>query len=152
MKTEIERIKSIRLYLLDLIKDLSPAQLNEIPTGFNNNIIWNVGHLLVSQQRLCYMRAGVKPVIDEQYLKDYMPTTKPGNPLPEDEINKIKELFLSVLDKLDEDYTQDLFSNYGAFTSPYGIELNNIDAAIDFLLFHEGLHMGYIMGMKRVLS
>jgi len=50
MKKEIERLKKTRIFLLDLIKDLTTEQLNEIPKGFNNNIIWNLGHLIASQQ------------------------------------------------------------------------------------------------------
>jgi hypothetical protein len=29
-------------------------QLNTIPEGFNNNLIWNIGHIIVSQQLLVY--------------------------------------------------------------------------------------------------
>jgi hypothetical protein len=152
MKREIERLKKTRTYLLDLIKDLSVEQLNEIPLGFNNNVIWNLGHLIVSQQGLCYLRAGLKPVVDEQYFTDYKPQTKPNFPIQEDEINRIKTLFLSILDKLETDYDQNSFSNYGTFTTPYGVEITNIDDAINFMLFHEGLHTGYIMAMKRLLK
>jgi hypothetical protein len=152
MKREIERLKKTRTYLLDLIKDLSVEQLNEIPLGFNNNIIWNLGHLIVSQQGLCYLRAGLKPVVDEQYFIDYKPQTKPNNFIQEDEINKIKTLFLSIIDKLETDYDQSSFSNFGTFTTPYSVEITDIDEAIDFMLFHEGLHTGYIMAMKRLLK
>ncbi|WP_020603707.1 DinB family protein [Spirosoma spitsbergense] len=152
MNREIERLKNTRTYLLDLIKDLSAEQLNEIPLGFNNNIIWNLGHLIVSQQGLCYLRAGLKPIVDEQYFTDYKPQTKPNSPIQADEINTIKTLFLSVLDKLETDYNQSAFSNYGTFTTPYGVEITNIDEAINFILFHEGLHTGYIMAMKRLLK
>jgi hypothetical protein len=152
MKIEIERLKKTRTYLVDLIKDLSAEQLNEIPLGFNNNVIWNLGHLIVSLQALCYLRAGLKPVVDEQYFTDYKPQTRPTNFIQEDEINKIKTLFLSVVDKLETDYNESSFSNYGTFTTPYGVEITNIDEAIDFILFHEGLHTGYIMAMKRLLK
>jgi hypothetical protein len=152
MKIEIERLKKTRTYLVDLIKDLSAEQLNEIPLGFNNNVIWNLGHLIVSLQALCYLRAGLKPVVDEQYFTDYKPQTRPTNFIQEDEINKIKTLFLSVVDKLETDYNESSFSNYGTFTTPYGVEITNIDEAIDFMLFHEGLHTGYIMAMKRLLK
>jgi hypothetical protein len=152
MKREIERLKKTRLYLLDLINDLNTEQLNEIPYGFNNNIIWNLGHLIVSQQGLCYLRAGLKPVVGNEYFANFKPQTKPNNIIQTKEIDEIKTLFLSVVDKLEADYDESLFSNYGAFTTPYGVEITNIDDAIIFTLFHEGLHTGYIMAMKRLLK
>lgn len=149
MKKEIERLKKTRIFLFDLIKDLSIEQLNKIPEGFNNNIIWNIGHLLASQQGLCYVRAGIKPAVDDQLLSGFRAQTKPEAFITAEEIETIKNLSLSAFDQLEEDYNNNLFSGYTAFTTRYDIAITNIDEAIDFLLFHEGLHMGYIMAMKK---
>jgi hypothetical protein len=152
MKKEIERLKKIRIFLLDLIKDLTTEQLNEIPKGFNNNIIWNIGHLVASQQGLCYMRANIKPAIDEQLFSGFKAQTKPDAFITAEEITQIKTISISAFDQLEEDYNKNLFSNYTAFTTRYDISITTIDDAIDFLLFHEGLHMGYIMAMKKSLT
>ncbi|WP_018342850.1 DinB family protein [Cytophaga aurantiaca] len=149
MKKEIERLKKTRIFLFDLIKDLSVEQLNKIPNGFNNNIIWNIGHLLASQQGLCYVRAGIQTAVDEQLLSGFRAQTKPEAFITAEEIETIKNKSLSALDQLEEDYNKNLFSNYTPFTTRYDIAITNIDEAIDFLLFHEGLHMGYIMAMKK---
>jgi hypothetical protein len=149
MKNEIERLKKTRMFLLGIINDLTAEQLNKIPTGFNNNIIWNLGHLIVSQQGLCYTRSGQKSIVDEQLILSYKAQTKPTDFISEEEIARIKTLAVSVLDRLDEDYTENLFSNYEAFNTRYDVAITNIDEAINFLLFHEGLHMGYIMAMKK---
>lgn len=149
MNKKIEQLKKIRLFLLDLIKGLSVEQLNEIPTGFNNNIIWNLGHLVASQQGLCYMRSGIKPAVDENLLAGYRAQTKPDAFITEEEITQIKHLCVSALDQLEDDYNASIFSDYTPFTTRYDIAITTIDEAIDFLLFHEGLHMGYIMAMKK---
>jgi hypothetical protein len=47
------------------------------------------------------------------------------------------------------------FSNiadYNAWTTPCGVALHSIDKALQFLLFHEGMHCGYIMTLKRALA
>ncbi|MFH6943512.1 DinB family protein [Flavobacterium aquidurense] len=152
MQTEIEKLRKTRLYVLDLIKDLSIKQLNEIPDGFNNNIIWNIGHLIAVQQGLCYVLGGVKPVLNEKYLTNYNSGSKPEFFIDNDEVEKIIELFITVLDKLETDYNENIFTNYSTFTTPYGIELKNIDDALIFTLFHEGLHTGYILAMKHLLK
>lgn len=149
MKKEIDRLKKTRIFLLDLVKDLSVEQLNTIPKGFNNNIIWNLGHLIASQQGLCYTRAGIKPVVEEHFINTYKAQTKPNGFVSEEEIQNIKELAISTLDRLEEDYNKKIFFGYTSFTTRYDISIHTIDDAIDFLLFHEGLHMGYIMAMKK---
>ncbi|MGH2624736.1 MAG: DinB family protein, partial [Sphingobacterium sp.] len=57
-------IKRTRIKLFELIEDLNAEQLNQIPDGFTNNIIWNVGHMISSQQGLCYLKAGLRPCVD----------------------------------------------------------------------------------------
>lgn len=152
MKTQIDNIKKIRIFLLELVKDLSIDQVNETPSGFNNNIAWNLAHLIAAQQGLCYLRAGIKPVVDEKLITEYKSGTKPGEPINENELSSIKEQMLSSIDQLKIDYENNSFENYTSWTTRYGVELASIDDAIRFLLFHEGLHQGYIMAMKRVVK
>ena len=40
------------------LKQYSLAQLNKIPEGFNNNIIWNIAHTVVTHQLLLYKMTG----------------------------------------------------------------------------------------------
>ncbi|MCB0460976.1 MAG: DinB family protein, partial [Flavobacteriaceae bacterium] len=54
MEKQVEILKANRKGILSLIEGLSIMQLNKIPQGFKNNIAWNVAHLLVTQQLLCY--------------------------------------------------------------------------------------------------
>lgn len=152
MKKEIEWMEKTRSYLLDLIKDLTTEQLNKIPAGFNNNIIWNLGHLIASQQGLCYTRSGLSGTVDETFFASFRTQTKPERFITDEEVTRMKELFLSTLIRLKEDYSQNTFTSYTAFTTRYGVELTNIDHAIDFLVFHEGLHTGYIMALKRLIK
>ena len=35
-----------------ILDSLSIDQINQIPTGFNNNILWNCAHILAVQQML----------------------------------------------------------------------------------------------------
>ena len=68
MTKQIEIIKKTRVSLLELVKDLSTEQLNKIPDGFNNNIIWNLAHMIAAQQGVCYVRAGLAPVVGEKLV------------------------------------------------------------------------------------
>jgi hypothetical protein len=152
MKNKIETIKKTRLFLLTIISELNTDQLNKIPEGFNNNIIWNLGHLVAAQQGICYMRSAVKLSVEEKFFSEFKPGTKPERVYDSVEIESIKKLLIETLDKLESDYSDNLFKNYTVVTTRYGVELKNIDDAIDFLPFHEGMHSGYIMALKRVVN
>jgi hypothetical protein len=151
MTKVIEIIQKPRLHLLDVIKDLSIEQLNKIPAGFNNNIIWNLTHMISAQQGICYKRAGLEVPLDERFFMPYQSGAKPEKIVTAEEVEEIKGLFLSTLEQLKVDIQNNLFANYVPWTTRYGVDLNNIDDALTFLPFHEGLHSGYIWALKRVI-
>lgn len=148
----IENIRKWRVVLLNSIKELSLEKMNKIPHGFNNNIIWNVGHLVAAQQLICYTKAGLNPPIDEEVLAAYRTGTKPERFFDSDDEDAIKPLLFNSLDLLEQDYQQRAFENYTPWTTRMGIDLNNIDEAIQYLQFHEGMHMGVIMSIKKLVQ
>lgn len=143
--------KNIRTTIIKIIEGLSNEQLNAVPPGFNNNIIWNVIHLISAQQSVCYTRSGLDVVVDDKYVSPYKPGTKPEAIVTDTEVEKVKGLLLSSIDVLDADYQVKDLSKYNAVTTRYGVELASVDDAISFLPFHDGLHMGYIMALKRLV-
>lgn len=154
MDNRIEKIKKVRTFLLDQLVGLSDEQLNRIPDGFNNNIIWNLTHLICAQQGICYLRAGQKAIVAEKYISPFFTNTKPDRFIQGDEISEIKSLFVDTIDKLQEDFDKKIFGNYTP--SPnifrvYGFEIKGIDDAFDFLLYHEGYHTGTILALKKLV-
>ena len=127
-------------------------QLNEVPEGFNNNIIWNMGHLIAAQQNICYLKPGLPPFLDDLFFQQYKPGSKPESPARADRIEEIKILLLSAADQLKADYNKGLFTDYPSWINRYGLEMSDIDTVLQFLLFHEGLHFGYIMALKRIVK
>jgi hypothetical protein len=145
-------IKKTRTSLLNMTSDLSLEQINKVPEGFNNNIIWNLGHLVAAQQGICYVRSGLSPVVEDQFISPYKKGTKPERFVSDKEVEAVKSLLSSSLDQLEVDYEMGKFNNYNAWTTPYGVELVSIDDAILFLQFHEGLHFGYVMAQRRLVN
>jgi hypothetical protein len=151
MTKAIEIIKLPRLHLLKAVDGLTTEQLNKVPEGFNNNIIWNLAHIVAAQQNLCYKRAGLDIVIDEQYFTPYLPGTKPEKFIEANEVELIKASLLTTLDLLEADLQADKFANYVGWTTRYDVSLNSIDEALAFVPYHEGIHTGYIWALKRMI-
>jgi hypothetical protein len=152
MTKQIEIIRKTRSLLSKHLEDLTVEQYNKIPEGFNNNIIWNLGHMIVAQQGVCYIRAGLPPRVEEDIINSFKSSTKPERAFSGGEIENIKTLFFSTLNQLEEDYSNNIFGSYTAWITRYGVELSNIEDAINFLPFHEGLHSGCIGALKRLVT
>ena len=152
MTKTIEFIRTPRKLLIGMIEGLSTEQLNQIPVGFNNNIIWNMGHLIAAQEGVCYKRSGLELKTDEAFFQAYRPGTKPEGFVGIDEVERIKTLLFSTLDELEADYDAGIFKNYTSVVTRYGVELTNVEDAINFLPFHEGLHIGCIVALKKLVS
>ncbi len=154
MNKQIETVRKTRTYLIEHVKDLNADQMNHIFPGFNNNIVWNLGHMVAAQQGICYKRAGLPTLISDGFWEKFKSGSKPQGMIDYNEIDYIKQMLLTGLDQLERDYqyNKKIFDNYPAWTNRYGIELAGIEDGIEFLEFHEGLHSGTIMTMKRILN
>jgi len=149
MTSQIRAIRETRSFLLEQLKDLTAEQFNRTAEGFNNNIIWNLGHMIAVQQGICYKRAGLPTLINDDLWHRYKSGSAPWSFISEDEIASIKQLLVITLDQLETDYKKQIFGNYTTWVTRNGVELANIDDGIKFLAFHEGLHSGVIMAIMR---
>ncbi|MNR10508.1 DinB superfamily protein [compost metagenome] len=148
---QIITLRKLRSAILKSVEQLNTEQLNRIPEGFNNNIIWNVAHLIASQQNLCYLKSGQEALVPDSFIQSYKPGSKPERPVSAEEIEHIKALLISTTAQLETDLNTPKFDQYSAWVNSYGLELNNIKDIINYLPLHESMHLGYIMALKRVI-
>lgn len=150
MHFTLEVLSNTRKFFKKYLENLSLENLNKIPEGFNNNIIWNVGHILVTQQLLAYKLSGLPMMVSDTLIAKYMKDTKPEGVINQQEVDEIKELLFSTIEKTKEDFNNGLFKNFKEYTvSTTGNTLTTIDEAFQFILFHEGMHLGYVMALLR---
>ena len=149
MQKHFDVLKQTRKLLLKVINHLSIEQLNKIPQGFKNNIVWNVAHLVVTQQLLCYKLSNKKCLISEVMIENFQKGSTPSYFVDEAEFENIKKLLLTLPETLEEDYNQGAFKEYATYTTSVNITLNNIDDAIIFNTYHEGTHLGVILQLLK---
>ncbi len=151
MEKHFDLIRTTRNNVLKVINDLSLDQLNHIPSGFNNNIAWNVAHLPVTMELLCYGLSGLPMHLSNEQISAYRKGTSPTSPLPQKDFNFFREQLTSGVDQLEQDYQNGIFKTYKTYPTSYDITLNTIEEAITFNYVHEAVHLGYIMAMKRLI-
>lgn len=151
MINKFDRYRKVRQLLLDTVCNLTTEQLNHTPHGFSNNIIWNMGHVIAAQQAICYKRAGKPMQIENDFFEKFKPGSKPSTFFDSHNIDVIKNLLLKTIDDFENDFMQKKFEQYETWTTRFGAEITSIDVAAEFIFFHEGLHIGYVMAMKKIL-
>lgn len=138
---------------IDKIDELSPDELNKIPQGFNNNIIWNFGHAVVSSYSLAFIR----PKIDEQYSIPYWDKYKLGSK-PEaaadtEEIQGLKKLALSYANVISDAVNEGKFKNIAPFaTGTFGAELKTADDILTTILAHNAMHYATASAMAKIIK
>ncbi len=152
MKYHFEILNITRNNILNAVKDLSLEELSTIPAGFNNNIFWNLAHIVVTQQLLCYKLSGLDMELDDSFVDKYRKGSVASNELTQEEFDYALEQLIALPSKLESDYANEVFKNYNSYTTSYNITLSRVEDAIQFNNVHEGLHFGYIMALKRVVK
>ena len=152
MKEHLAINSTIRNNFFKVINALSNEQLVKIPEGFNNNIIWNFGHIIATQNILCYKLSDLPFSVDEQIIEKYRKGTKPGTI---DNVTKEKELLIDLAqastDQLEKDLGMGIFKTFTPYETSFGRKLNSIEDAVVFNNVHEGMHLGVIMSLRKLV-
>ncbi|PWB25356.1 DinB family protein [Flavobacterium sp. HTF] len=151
MDSVFEVHKTIRSILLKILENHSLEQLNKIPPGFNNNLIWNIGHCISSQQVLVYKLSGLPTMVSEEFIAKYKKGTKPEGDVSQEEVDEIKELLSETLEKTKNDFTSGLFVDFNEYTTSMGFTLHNVQDALSFNNYHEGIHTGIAMSIRKLV-
>ncbi len=149
ISTELQILRTTRQNTLNLIKAHTLEQLNKIPEGFSNNLMWNFGHVIVTQQLLCYGLSSIKMYTDNEMVKAYRKGSKPHGKVSQSEYDELIHLSQSTIDDLEKDYNDELFQEYKLYTTSYNMTLTNIEEAIQFNNIHEAMHLGTCLALKK---
>ena len=149
---EVAFLAASRAKLLQLMEGLTDEQLFRIPPGFNNNIIWHLGHCVTAQQRLMYLRSKLPMHISDQYADFFKIGTSPAGWAIQPDKNEVRESLIGTVERLNEDIANNLFRQYEAMKTSAGIMLTNHVEALAYANFHEAEHTGNMMYLKRVMG
>jgi len=151
MKTQFDILKKSRQLTLKAINDLTLDQIHIIPEGFKNNIAWNVTHLVVTQQLLQYKLSGLDCLVPDELIEEHRKGTVPTKTFTKEEFEEVTELLAGLPDTLEEDFNEGIFENYNAYETSTGFVLDTFETAVNFNNYHEGIHLGIILAIKKLV-
>jgi hypothetical protein len=151
MQNSFEINRTSRKILSSYFENYTLEQLNKIPEGFSNNLIWNLGHIVVTQQLLVYKLSGLAMMISDEMVELYRKGTKPERDATQEESDLIKNLLTKTIDQTEIDFDNKIFVNYQEYPTSTGYILKSANGAIEFNNFHEGLHIGIMMSIRKFI-
>lgn len=151
MKTTFKIWKTNREKYMQFLENYSLEQLNKIPEGFSNNLIWNIGHIIVSQQGLVYRLSGLPINISDELMHTYKNGSKPTSATTQEEVNELKVLLFSLMEQTKEDFDNGKFTTYNEYNTSTGFNLNSTPEALEFNNYHEAIHLGFMMNIQKFI-
>jgi len=147
--TQLDTFLAMRRRMRAFAESLSADQALRIPAGFNNNVAWNIGHIAVTQQLLCYKLSGVPLAVDEDFVADFGKGSAPGDWTRTPARDRVHALLTELAEQFIADVDAGRFETFEPYVTSAGIELESLEDAINFNAVHEGIHLGYCMALLR---
>ena len=151
MNSIFEITRTSRKMIAPFLENYTLDQLNAIPEGFNNNLIWNIGHVIVTQQLLVYKLSGLPMNVSDEMVEKYKKGTKPEHQATQAEVDEIKSLLFSTIDQTAADIDAEIFKNFTEYPTSTGFILKSAKDAMAFNNFHEGLHLGVMFALRKLI-
>lgn len=140
-----------RKILLQFLEGYTLEQLNKIPDGFSNNLIWNIGHIVVVQQMLVYGLSGLTLMVTDEMVAKYKRGSRPETDATQQDVDAIKNLLFTTIEKTTSDLNNDIFKEYREFTTTNGFHLTSAKNAMEFNNYHEAVHTGVMMSIRKFI-
>jgi hypothetical protein len=70
MQQTLDITRTSRTIVSQMLAGYTLDQLNTIPEGYSNNLIWNIAHIIVVQQMLVY-KSGLPMMISDEMVEKY---------------------------------------------------------------------------------
>ncbi len=146
----LTKLEELRTRLLKCTKHLTTQQINYIPPGFKNNIIWNIGHELAVSDDILYGNIeSMKPQYPFDITK-FKKGSKPEQIVDTDTVASIKEAFGATVPNFLRLMSQ---ASLAHPELQYDKVVRRIisNASLSFLIFHEEMHIQVVDRMLLLL-
>ena len=153
----LDAIRKTRASLLAAADGLPAEAWAEVPEGFSNNVLWNVGHVAVTAELLTYGLAGLAGLdlpAPPSAVAAFRKGTSPAEWAAPPALDATRALFLGGPDRLEADLRAGRFDGapFRSYTTTPGVTLASVGEAVAFDLYHEGLHAGAVLALRKLVG
>ena len=143
-----------RIYTQGRLQAIHEEQWDIQPQGFNNTIRWNVGHIFTTMESLVKKGIPTYEPVHPEWAQFFKGGTKPADwtldpPTKEELLAALAQQPARVIDfltgKLDQEMPEVM--KIGKLH-----DMKTVDAVIQFVIWHEGVHAGLILGLSKITA
>ncbi|MEM1503097.1 DinB family protein [Domibacillus sp. 8LH] len=125
---------------------------DEIPAGFSNNIRWNAGHIFVAAEGLLHLADEAYETVHPDWNALFATGTRPANwpaefPSAEEITNALQE----QLNRVERHFSAKLGEKAAKPVTIGPLEMTTVEALLQFVTFHEGMHTGVINSLTKMV-
>ncbi len=156
MKNEfvVKQFTIARNRLLSALENVTEEVAGQKPEGFNNNIHWHAGHILLVTEAFLFTVPTGSGKLQKNYNEFFANGTKPDDwksapPSLQEIIDQLKDQEKrakeSAAARLDETLSS-------PFSLQSGLRMETVGELMNMAIYHEAVHTGYINAMKRIVN
>lgn len=147
------QFKYSRTSTLILLNKIDEALWDVQPDGFPNTFRWNAGHIYsTAEDFLSEADETYEPVLPEWgdlFLDGTRPSEWPENVPTKQEI--IKQLEIQE-ERIESFFKNKLTDEASSVRDVNGMKLTTIESALQFVTWHEGIHIGVLNAFQKILK
>lgn len=146
---------AFRQLLVGAIEKMDDETLDAIPEGHNNNIRWNIAHIIVTPGLLTYRLAGKEiPLLSEEFIDSCKKGSNPDElSLNEDySKNHLCELLIETTKQSQRDHEMLSKEPFKSYETSTGYIIEDLNSALAFSNIHDGVHLGRIGIIRKILE
>lgn len=137
-----------------VLNKIDKALWDEQPEGYMNTVRWNAGHVYITAEDFLHDADCNYTITHPEWTKLFIDGTSPSDwnfnevPTPEEILIALKEQEERI-----SDYFQDKLKNHASIKRNInGMLLETVDASLQFVTWHEGIHLGFMNGLNKLFQ
>ena len=148
----LDAITRTRRSLLAVADSVPRTAWREVPPGLSNNVLWNVGHVAVTAERLTYGLARLDLPGPAWAHDAFRKGTSPADWATPPDVDATVALLDGFAERVEGDARAGRFASFRDYTTTPGVTLTSLDEAVAFDLYHEGLHLGSVLALRKLVG
>ncbi len=127
-----DTLRTTRRSLAAVVDALPEAARTTTPDGFNNHVLWNVGHVAATEQLLTYGLAGLPLHVPDAFVADFRKGSSPRDWETTWTWGEVRDFLLALPDQTEADYRAGRFETYREYRTTPGVVLSSVEDAVRF--------------------
>ena len=145
-------LRQTRQSLVAVTDGLAPDARLAVPDGFSNHALWNLGHLVVTERLLCYGLAGLPLGVPDAWVAAFRKGSAPEPGVAAVPYPDLRAAALELPEQTAADVEAGRFESFREYRTTPGVVLASVADAVRFNLYHEGLHLGTVLALRKLVG